>query len=160
MPARCCTEIMKLPRFFSIFPLLLLMSGCLGPTWTAKELKSQVQVFGVELGSAVDYREINSVTAEEEPCLHGYERNFVPLQITVGYSLARNVRKIITRNPATRLFGIHPGMALSAARPLATQAGFAPTALSPHIFRTGDYLLSLQVDGNGTVAALTLEVED
>lgn len=136
------------------------MAGCLGPTMTAKELKSQVQVFAVELGSTVDYREINGVTAEEEPCLHGYERSFAPLQISIGYSPAKKIRKIITRNPATSLFGIHPGMAISAALPLVTQAGFVPTTFSPHIFSAGDYLLSLQVDGNGTVSALTLEVED
>ena len=136
--------------------LSLLLAGCRSGTIRPETLPAQLQVFGVQLHSDMDYKEISGVAATEEPCLRGYERSFDRLQISIGYDFHRKIRKIGTRNPATSLFGISPGMKFAAARQMLHTSGFTPY-LPPHTFRNGPYLLTVQVDGSDTIAAVTLE---
>jgi hypothetical protein len=114
-----------------------------------------MQVFGIELYSGTDYREINGVKATEEPCLKGYERIFDPLDITVGYGFNRKIRKITTMNSKTSIFGITPGMPADEGRRLARQSGL--TEVSPARYRSDDLSLFLHVDDKGNVFGVTVE---
>lgn len=138
--------------------LILALAGCRNGTIRPEMLPDQLQVFGVQLHSDRDYREIDGVVATEEPCLRGYERSFDRLQLTLGYDFDRRIRKIITRNPATSIFGVSPGMKFAAAGQLITAAGFT-LYIPPHTYRNGPYLLTLLVDGNDIIAGLTLETQ-
>lgn len=135
---------------------LLLLAG-----WTSKGISSdkavgQANVFGAELFSNVDYREINGVAATEEPCLKGYDRSFDALDITIGYGFDKKIRKIITRNPSTSLFGIRPGMSFEEGKQKILQAGFVASD-SPFIFKADRYFLTLLVDGNQKIFGVTIE---
>jgi hypothetical protein len=107
----------------------------------------------------VDYREINGVSAVEEPCLRGYDRSFDALDITIGYGFNKRIRKITTRNSSTSLFGIHPGAPFGEGKQKILQAGFKEYA-PPFTVRAERYSLNFLVDGNDTIFGLTLEALD
>lgn len=119
----------------------------------------QVNVYGAELFSNVDYREINGVAATEEPCLKGYDRSFDALDITIGYGFDKKIRKIITRNPGTSLFGIRPGMSFEEGKQKALQSGFVASS-SPFLFKAETYSLTLLVDGNQKIFGVKVELFD
>ena len=121
------------------------------------DLSRQIHVFGIELHSGVDYREIEGVRATEEPCLKGYERGFEQLEITIGYGFNREIRKITTRNPATSMFGIAPGVSPEEGKRLAQQAGLSE--VSADRYRGKDLGLTLLVD-NGKVFGISVETID
>jgi hypothetical protein len=123
------------------------------------KMHDQVNVFGVQLFTDVDYREINGITAVEEPCLKGYERSFDPLDITIGYGFNKKIRKITTRNPGTSLFGIKPGVTFLEGKQKILQAGFIEYA-PPFTFRSNGYTLRFLVDDKDVVFGLTLESVD
>jgi hypothetical protein len=137
--------------------LSLCLAGCLA-TQTRTGLSNQIQVFGIELYSATDYREINGIKAVEEPCLKGYERIFDPLDITIGYGFNRKIRKITTMNRGTCLFGITPGIPADEGRRLARQTGL--TEVSPVRYRSDDLSLFLHIDEKGILFGLTVESVD
>lgn len=135
--------------------LILCLTGCLAhhPD-PARE--AQIRVFGIQLRSDRDYREINGVTGVEEPCLRGYERTFDALDLTVGYGFNRRIRKITTMNRGTSIFGIAPGVTAAEGQALARRAGLAE--VSPVRFRNDDLSLFLHLDENGKVFGVTLEL--
>jgi hypothetical protein len=137
----------------------LLLSGCLGKNVRPAGMNDQINVFGVELYSAIDYREINGVVASEEPCLRGYDRSFDALDITIGYGFNKKIRKITTRNSGTSLFGIHPGAPFGEGKQKILQAGFQ-VDVPPFRFRRDSYSVTFLVDGNDTIFGLTLEALD
>lgn len=118
----------------------------------------QVQVFGIALYSGVDYREINGDNATEEPCLRGYERSFDRLNLSIGYGHDKKIRRISSRNPATSIFGIAPGMTESEARLLAKQAGLKE--ISPRIYRGDSIILNFLVNSYSTVFGIVVETTD
>lgn len=118
----------------------------------------QIQVFGIEFYSGVDYREIAGVAASEEPCLKGYERSFDALAISIGYGFDKKIRRIMTRNPGTGIFGISPGMPAAEGDRLARQAGLEKVA--PSRYQGKDINLTLLVDGNGKIFGITVESLD
>ncbi len=120
------------------------------------KLQEQVNVYGVQLFSHVDYREINGVKAVEEPCLRGYERTFDALDITVGYGFDKKIRKITTRNPATSMYGIKPGMSLHEGRQKILQTGFVEFD-PPFKFKSNRYSITFLVDDKDIIFGLTLE---
>lgn len=121
-------------------------------------IDDQINVFGVKLLSTVDYQQINGVTATEEPCLRGYERNFDALSVSVGYGFNKKIRRIHTRNPATSLFGISPGMSFGEGKQKILKAGFVVSD-SPFVFTAGDYSITLLVDSD-KVFGVTIELLD
>jgi hypothetical protein len=141
-----------------LIPILvaLLPAGCLSKNVRHDRMNDQINVFGVELYSAMDYREINGVVAYEEPCLRGYDRSFDSLDITIGYGFNKRIRKITTRNTSTSLYGIHPGAPFGEGKQKILQAGFQVDVL-PFIFRKDSYSVTFLIDGNGTIFGLTLE---
>jgi hypothetical protein len=141
----------------AVLILFLCLTGCLA-TQTRTGLSQQMQVFGVELYSSTDYREINGVKATEEPCLRGYERIFDPLDITIGYDFDRKIRKITTMNRSTSVFGIKPGMSAEEGRRLAQQADFSE--VSVYRYRGNELDLSLLVNNKDNVFGITIESID
>jgi len=138
--------------------LTILLSLCLAGCFASQArtgLSNQIQVFGIELYSSTDYREINGVKGMEEPCLKGYERIFDPLDITIGYGFNRKIRKITTMNRGTSMFGITPGMSVDEARRLARQTGL--NEVSPVRYRSDDLSLFLHIDAKGNVFGVTVE---
>jgi len=149
-----------LKAFILMLPVLtLLLAGCMGRHLAPDAVRNQVDVFGVQLFSDVDYREINGVKAEEEPCLRGYERTFDALDIVVGYGFNGRIRKITTRNAANSMFGIHPGMTFDDGRKMILLAGFRE-ATPPFTFRSDRYSLAFLVDDKDTIFGLTLQSLD
>jgi len=144
---------MKLLKCGVLF-LCLCLTGCMTGRVKA-DLTNQINVFGVELYSSVDYLEIDGVRGTDEPCLKGYERSFDQLEITIGYGFDKKIRKITTRNPGTGIFGILPGMTAEAGKRQASQAGL--TEDSPYRYLGKDVSLTLLVDGNGKVFGITVE---
>ncbi len=132
----------------------MLVSGC-AMSQLQKQQGEQLNVFGIELFSTVDYRQIGSVTAVEEPCLKGYERSFDPLDVTIGYGFNNIIRKITTRNRSTSMYGIIPGMALVDGQQRAERAGFS--RISPYIFHFNDLSLTLLADSNDILFGITVE---
>jgi hypothetical protein len=149
---------MRFERAILILSVLLL-AGCMGKYVEGEKIRGQIEVFGVAFFSSVDYREINGVTATEEPCLKGYDRSFESLNITVGYGFNKKIRKIITRNPTTSLFGVKPGMPFGEGRQRVLEAGFIEAG-SPYKFRTDGFSLALLVDGNQKIFGVAAELND
>lgn len=151
---------MKLQKSILIALLVLLfLAGCMSKNIERDEMVGQIDVFGVELFSDVDYREINGVKATEEPCLRGYERSFDALDIIIGYGFDKKIRKITTRNVSTSLFGIKLGMAFEEGKKKILQAGFKEYD-QPFMFRADGYSLTFLVDGNSKIFGLKLESLD
>ena len=138
-------------KYRNLIPLILLvpllLAGCLNRNRVPDGMAAQVEVFGVQMFSDADYREINGVVATEEPCLKGYERSFDALDVSIGYGVDRKIRKITTRNPSTSLFGVKPGMTFQEGRRKIVQAGFSES-VPPFTFRTDAYSLTFLVDGD------------
>lgn len=135
------------------------LSGCLGKQGVDEKLNGQLNIFGIELFSAVDYRQINGIAATEEPCLKGYERSFDALDLSIGYGFDKTIRKITTRNASTSLFGITPGMPYQEGKEKILLAGFRED-VPPFKYKANGYTLKLLVDGNATIFGLTLESID
>lgn len=138
--------------------LLVLLSGCTGRDGEREKLNSQIDVFGVKLASAVDYKKINGVVATEEPCLHGYERDFDDLDVIVGYGFDKKIRKITTLNSKTSLFGINPGMSFKTGKTKIIKAGFKQHD-PPYKFSAHGYAFTFLVDRD-KITGLTLEPLD
>jgi hypothetical protein len=147
-------------KFKRLVPILLffLLGGCMGNENHNSRIDDQINVFGVKLLSSVDYQQINGVTATEEPCLRGYERNFNDLSVIVGYGLNKKIRKIHTRNLNTSLFGINPGMSFGEGKQKILQAGFVASS-SPFVFTASGYSITLLVNGD-KIFGLTIELLD
>lgn len=151
---------MKFQKLITV-PLLLFLflTGCMGKHLERDKMHDQVNVFGVQFLSDVDYKEINGVMAVDEPCLRGYERSFDALDITIGYGFNKKIRKITTRNPGTSLFGINPGVTFREGKQKILQAGFIEFA-PPFTFRSNGYTLKFLVDDKDIIFGLTLESLD
>jgi hypothetical protein len=130
------------------------MTGCMA-NQIRTDLSHQIHVFGIELYSVVDHKEINGDMANEEPCLKGYERSFEKLDVTIGYGFSGRVRKITSRNPGTSMFGIAPGVSAEEGNRLANRAGLIQNL--PYRYHGNDVMLSLLVDAKGTVFGITAE---
>ena len=139
--------------------LILMLAGCMGKYVENEKVRGQINVFGVVLFSNIDYKEINGVAATEEPCLKGYDRSFDALDITVGYGFNKRIRKIITRNPTTSLFGVNPGMSFTEGRQKILEAGFIEAGSSDR-FKTDGFSLTLLVDGNRKIFSVGIELLD
>ena len=137
----------------------LCLAGCLAHSAGREMLSRQVNVFGIEFQSGVDYREIAGETGTDEPCLRGYERSFDRLGIAIGYGFDRRIRKITTRNPATSLFGVRPGMAAGEGARLLRQAGLTE-GVSPRSYRGEGFTVTLLLDGAGTIFGITVEADE
>ena len=134
----------------------LILAASPGRGMERDTLQDQIDVFGVQLYSTVDYQEINGVKAVEEPCLRGYERSFDALDIIIGYGFDGKVRKITTRNPVTSMFGIKPGMTYGEGKQKILQAGFVEHA-PPFKFKSNGISLTFLVDEKDRIFALKLE---
>jgi hypothetical protein len=143
----------------SVLLVFFFLTGCLGKQGERDTLNGQLNIFGVELFSDVDYRQLNGVPATEEPCLKGYERSFDALDVSIGYGFDKTIRKITTRNASTTLFGIKPGMPYEEGKEKMVQAGFRED-VPPFRYKANGYTLKLLVDGNATIFGLTLEARD
>jgi len=149
---------MKLKKTIALI-LFLLLTGCMGKNIESDRMRGQINVFGVQLDSSVDYKEVNGVPATEESCLHGYDRNYDALDILIGYGFNKKIRKITTLNPNTSMFGIKPGMSFDEGKQRILQAGFAAST-SPFKFNADGYSLTFLIDRNGKIFGLTLEARD
>lgn len=150
-------------RGFASVPAILaalLVVGCAGPAvdLRIREANHDIRVFGIEMGSARDIREIAGVAASEEPCLGGYERGFDALAVSIGYGNDRKVRRIATRNRETSVFGISPGRPFGEGVSALGSAGFRPGD-TPYRFGDGVIAVTLLVDEAGTIFGITLERE-
>ena len=147
---------MKTIRLFLIF---IILAGCSQKHMVMDELLKQVDIFGVNLYSDIDYTRINGVTADEEPCLRGYERSFDNLDISIGYGFDKKIRRITTRNSSTTLFGIKPGMYFSEGKSKIKKAGFNELT-PPFKFKAKQYSITFLVDEDDKIFGMTLETLD
>lgn len=133
--------------------------GCIGKHVERDKLNGQLNVFGIELFTDVDYRQIKGIPSTEEPCLRGYERSFDDLDILIGYGFDNKIRKIHTRNVSTSLFGIRPGMTFDEGREKILTVGFTEY-LPPFTYRVNGYTLKFFVGSDNKIFGLTLEAID
>ena len=140
-------------QVITLLLLLVLVQGC--SHGLPVELSREVQVFGIQLAGRTDLRELNGEPGKDEPCLHGYERTFKQQGVTIGYRSNGEIRRIMTRNPATAMFGISPGSSEQQARERALKAGFIKK--DEYAYRNGSVTLKLLVDEGGRVFGLILE---
>jgi hypothetical protein len=147
--------------FKQLIPLIifLLLAGCTAKDVVGDKLRDQINVFGIALFSNVDSREINGVKATEEPCIKGSERSFDALDIIIGYGFDKRIRKIMTRNSNTSLFGIKPGMPFGEGMQKMLQAGFSEFE-PPFKFKKDRYSLTFLVDRDQKIFGLTIESLD
>ena len=138
--------------------ILVFLAGCLAHGRAAKPLPGRIEVFGVAFGAAADYRQLAGVTGTDEPCLHGFERTFEALEVVIGYGFDRRVRKIVTHHPATRIFGVHPGMRGEEGERLLSQAGLVRRAQLRTWWGDG-YGITLLMDETGTIAGITVAAD-
>lgn len=139
---------------------VILSIGCGGHAadLRIRDANRDIRVFGAELGSARDFREIGGVAASEEPCLRGYERGFDALAVSIGYGNDRKIRRISTRNHGTSVFGISPGRRFEEGASALGSAGFIPRD-APCRFGDGVLAVTLLVDEAGTIFGITVERE-
>jgi hypothetical protein len=151
---------MKLNKFtISWIVLFLALTGCAGKNIYAEKVNTRIDVFGVKLLTETDYKIINGVEANEEPCMKGYERSFDALDISIGYGFNKRIRKITTRNPDTSMFGINPGMTIKEGRQKILQEGFSEDA-PPFVFIMNEYSVTFLVDGENKILGLTFQSID
>jgi len=138
--------------------IMLQLCGCVGRT-AEQRWPGKLDLFGVELYSGTDYRELRGSIATEEPCLKGFERSFDQLDISIGYGFDRKIRKITTRNHNTAMFGIKPGMKFDEARQILRQNGLAATS-SPFRFQGDRISITMLIDSDGQLFGITIEADD
>jgi hypothetical protein len=148
---------MKRFSTFIFSTLCILIVGCLTHNTGNSVLAKQVDVFGAIPFSNIDFTEINGVKAVEEPCIRGYERIFDALDITIGYGFNRRIRKIVTLNPVTSMFGVHIGMTIDESREKLHKTGFIESG-KPNSFRNDNYYLTLLTGSKDRVSGLRLEI--
>ena len=147
---------MRLQSILITAVVILLLAGCMSTGTGRDKMTGQIDVFGVELFSDVDYKKINGVAATEEPCIRGYDRNFDALDLTIGYGFDNKIRKITTRNINTSMFGIKPGMSFEEGKKMILQAGFVED-VPPFAFKSNKYSFTFLVDSNNKIFGVTLE---
>lgn len=116
-------------------------------------------VFGARLGAAGVPVGLAGMPAEESPCLNGRDFAYEEQGLLIGYTHGGRLRKVVTRNPETSIYGIHPGDALEDALPKALGAGYAETT-TRHRYTGACCVLTLSVDEVGRVFSLMLELRD
>ncbi|MFH0977016.1 MAG: hypothetical protein V1874_14640 [Spirochaetota bacterium] len=143
------------------FILVFLAVCCAGKQIEDDKIKRQIDVFGVYLSSSVEYKEINGDPAVEESCScsDGYDLNFDVLDITIGYTANKKIRKITTYNPGTSMFGIRPGMSFSSSRQKILDAGFSESGRS-FMFTNGRYLVTFLVEKKDDIFGLIIETAE
>lgn len=139
--------------------LYILFAGCSIHGFNNSVLAKQVDVFGVQPLSSVDFTEINGVKAVEEPCIKGNDRTFDALDIIIGYGFNKRIRKIVTLNPATSMFGVNLGMTLDEAKEKLHRTGFKEDS-KPDVFINGNYFLTILIHDKDRVSGLKLEIVD
>ena len=137
--------------------LSTLIVGCSTHGSGNNALAKQIDVFGAIPYSNTDFKEINGVKAVEEPCIRGYERIFDALNITIGYGFNKRIRKIVTLNPGTSMFGVNIGMTINESRERLHKAGFIEDS-KPNTFRNDNYSLTLLIGSKDRVSGLRLEI--
>lgn len=138
---------------------VLSLTGCFAAKGERYGLQKNTDVFGVELYSGADFQEIRGVKATEEPCLKGYERSYDTLDISIGYGFDKKIRKISTRNPGTKIFGITPGISAEEGKSILQQRGLQASG-SPFGYQGDGFSLTLLVDGKGKIFGILLEADD
>jgi len=136
-------------------PLLLLI-GCQAQRVPDESWNRQIDVFGIAFFSRHDDKSIRGVIPNREPCLKGFDYVYEPLNLTVGYGTDDRVRKIVTRNRDSSLFGIHVGDAFSRGRDSLLQAGFTPGDTPYRVMKSG-FLFQLLVDSQERIFGMALE---
>jgi len=116
-------------------------------------------VLGAKLGSSGIPAGLAGVPAEETPCLKGRDLSFEARDVLIDYGPDGKIRKVMTRNPGTSIYGIRPGDEFATAEGKALAAGFQETGTT-HRYSGGCCLLTLFVDEAGRVFGLILELRD
>jgi len=142
---------------FILAILSAFIMGCSAHSSGNNALAKQIDVFGAKPFSNIDFTEINGVKAVEEPCIKGYDRNFDALDIIIGYGFNKRIRKIVTLNPATSMFGVNIGMTINESREKLHKAGFIEDD-KPNTFRNDNYSLILLIGSKDKISGLRLEI--
>ncbi len=138
---------------------LALVAGCATAVLSAKTANEGILVFGAKFGSTGIPDDLAGVPAEETPCLRGRDLSFETQAVLIGYGHNGRIRKVITRNPGTSIFGIRPGDEFVDVKEKVLAIGFHETGTA-HRYRGGCCLLTLFVDESGRVFGLTVELAD
>ncbi len=140
--------------------LAVLLAGCAGlGAGGLKAANDGLLVFGAQLGATGIPVGLAGAAAEETPCLNGRDLAYDAQDILIGYTHGGRIRKVVTRNPDTSVYGIRPGEDFASAGAKVLAAGFWETG-AKHRYRSKCCLLTLSVDEAGRVFNLLLELGD
>jgi len=138
---------------------LALIAGCVTAGPGVKAANDGLLVFGAKLGVAGVPDGLAGEPAEETPCLKGRDFSYEARDVLIGYGRDGKIRKVMTRNPSTSIYGIRPGDGFATAEANVLAAGFRETGTT-HRYSDGCCLLTLFVDEAGRVFGLILELRD
>jgi hypothetical protein len=138
---------------------LVLLAGCATAGPGVKAASDGLLVFGARLGSPGIPAGLAGVTAEETPCLKGRDLSYEARDVLIGYGHDGIIRKVMTQNPGTSIYGIRPGDEFATAEGRVLAAGFRETGTT-HRYSGGCCLLTLFVNEAGRVFGLILELRD
>ena len=146
-------------RFLAAALPLALLAGCAGAGPVVRAANDELLVFGAKLGSVGVPDGLAGVPSEETPCLNGRDFSYETQDVLIGYGHDGRIRKVVTRNPRTSIYGIRPGDDFADVEAKVLAAGFHETG-TKHRFSNGCCLLTLFVDEAGSVFGLLLELRD
>jgi hypothetical protein len=145
--------------FLAAVMSLALLAGCATAGPNVKDTNDALLVFGARLGVAGVPDGLAGVPSEETPCLKGRDFSYEARDILIGYGHDARIRKVVTRNPDTSIYGIRPGDEFATAEAKVLVAGFRETG-AKHRYGNECCLLTLSVDEAGHVFGLMLELRD
>ena len=138
---------------------IALLAGCAGAGPSAKAANDGLLVFDAKLGEAGVPDGLTGVPSEETPCLNGRDFSYETRDVLIGYGHDGRIRKVVTRNPGTSIYGIRPRDEFAAAEAKVLAAGFRETG-AKHRYGNECCLLTLAVDEAGRVFGLILELRE
>lgn len=140
----------------------ILLTGCTSAAESfINEVNSNVNVLGVKLNMKEEQvKTLNGSDVSKDPCILGYEFNYVDKLINVGFKNEDNtVRRITTKNPETSVYGIKPGASLDEAFKKVTEAGFTKDSSSKYKFHKNNILLTILSMEETLADGITIEFD-
>jgi len=125
----------------------------------SEEINQAIKVFGVQLFSEADYKDIKGIIPSKEPCTKGFEYIYDSLDISIGYSFKGYIRKITSLNKSTSMFDIHIGDSFQSGTAKILKSGFKKSE-DPYSFVKDWCSFTLLVNEQQKVFGMRVEVLD
>lgn len=143
--------------------LLFLLTGCGSPaaSFVETEVNPKIDVFGIKLNmTEAKLHELISPKVEKAMCIYGYEYDYRDRMINIGFSAKTSlVRRVMTKNPETSIYGLKPGIALEEAYAAIEPLGFVRDDSSKYRFFKENVILSITSMTGSKADGITIEIK-